>query len=278
MDGSERQSVPHAVEPWKRLQHCPAPYPQRLTHRQFKRYCELVYQQCGIHLTHDKKALLNARLAKRLRRLGLQADQYYRLICKNAREMTHFLDAVATHHTYFFRESRSFEILRHDCRRIWCAASSSGEEAYSVAAYCFDLGFQPEILATDISENCLQKARTALYPSQNVRHIPERILKSCFQKGINRWHGYIRVKPKIRQMVHFQRFNLIKDIAPDDRFDVIFCRNVMIYFDCQTKEKVLETLCSRLQPNGYFVIGGAESLSGLNHRLTYIKPSVYRKK
>jgi chemotaxis protein methyltransferase CheR len=278
MDSSERQSASHSFAPWNQLKQFPASYPQRLTHRQFKRYCELVYQQCGIHLTHDKKALLNARLAKRLHRLGLQADQYYRLIREDAREMTRFVDAVSTHHTYFFRETQSFHILRHGCRRIWCAASSSGEEPYSIAAYCFDLGFQPEILATDISEACLQKARTGIYPSQNAKHIPERILKSCFQKGINRWHGYIRVKPRIRQMVHFQPFNLIEGIVPDHRFDVIFCRNVMIYFDRRTKEKVLETLCSRLLPNGYFVIGGAESLSGLNHRLTYIEPSVYRKK
>lgn len=249
-----------------------------LTQRQFKRYCTLIYQQCGIHLTKDKEALLNARIAKRLRKLGVRADQYYRIISQNAEEMNRFVDAVSTNHTFFFRETQSFQVLQPECKRIWCTASSSGEEPYSIAAYCYDQGFQPSIFATDISESCLQKARSGVYSLQGAKNIPERILKKCFQKGKDQWHGYMRVKPEIRRMVHFERFNLIKDSAPQNMFDTIFCRNVMIYFDNQTKEKVLQMLCTRLQPKGHFVIGGAESLNNLRHRLTYIEPSVYQKK
>jgi chemotaxis protein methyltransferase CheR len=250
----------------------------RLTARQFKRFSHLVYRQCGIHLTKDKESLLIARISKRLRALGVQADQYYRIISSDVEEMNRFVDAVSTNHTFFFREPQSFRVLEPRCKRIWCAAASSGEEPYSIAAYCYDLGFEPMIFATDISKSCLQKARSGLYPLQSAKHIPARILKKCFQKGKDRWNGHMRVHPQIRRMVHFERFNLIKDTSPPDMFDAIFCRNVMIYFDNQTKEKVLAMLCRNLQPEGHVVIGGAESLNNLNHRLTYIQPSVYQKK
>lgn len=250
----------------------------RLTSRQFDRYCTLIYRQCGIHLTKDKEALLNARIAKRLRNLGVQADQYYKIISQNTEEMNRFVDAVSTNHTFFFREAQSFQVLQPEYRRIWCAASSSGEEPYSIAAHCYNQGFLPSIFATDISESCLQKARSGVYSLQSAKYIPEGILKKCFQKGKHPWDGYMRVKPEVRRMVHFERFNLIKDSAPHDMFDTIFCRNVMIYFDTRTKEKVIEMLCSKLQSKGYFVIGGAESLNNLKHRLTYIQPSVYQKK
>jgi chemotaxis protein methyltransferase CheR len=250
----------------------------RLTPRQFKRFSDLVYQQCGIHLTKDKEALLNARIAKRLRALKVQADQYLQIISRNQAEMNRFVDAVSTNHTFFFREAHSFSILQSQCRQIWCAAASSGEEPYSIAAYCYDLGFEPTILATDISESCLDKARAGVYPLQSAKHIPKRILKKCFQKGKDQYDGYMRIQPKVRRMVHFERFNLIRDKVPQGRFHAIFCRNVMIYFDNQTKEKVVAMLCSKLQPNGHLVIGGAESLNNLDHRLTYIQPNVYQKK
>jgi chemotaxis protein methyltransferase CheR len=249
----------------------------RLTSGQFKRFSDLVYRQCGIHLTNDKEALLNARIAKRLRILGVQADQYFHIVSRNRTEMNRFVDAVSTNHTFFFREAQSFRILQPHCRRIWCAAASSGEEPYSIAAYCYDSGFKPTILATDISESCLEKAGSGIYPLQSAKHIPGRILRKCFQKGKNQWDGHMRVRPEIRRMVHFERFNLVRDTAPQDRFDAIFCRNVMIYFDTQTKENVVAMLCSILEPNGHFVIGGAESLNNLNHRLTYVQPSVYQK-
>jgi chemotaxis protein methyltransferase CheR len=250
----------------------------RLTPRQFERYSALIYRQCGIHLTKDKEALLNARIAKRLRKFGVQPDQYYRIISQNAEEMNRFLDAVSTNHTFFFREAQSFRVLQPECKRIWCAAASSGEEPYSIAAHCYDRGFHPFIFATDISESCLQKAGSGVYPLESATYIPERILKKCFQKGKNQWDGYMRVKPEIKRMVRFEHFNLIRDAAPQGKFDTIFCRNVMIYFDNRTKEKVLKMLCSKLHSKGHFIIGGAESLNNLGHRLTYIEPCIYQKK
>ena len=160
---------------------------------------------------------------------------------------------------------------------IWCAASSSGEEPYSLATYCLDKGFGPSILATDIAVTCLKKARQAIYPAQAVANIPKHMLKTYFQKGQGKWDGYIRVKPAVQRLISFERFNLLKDTPPSKTFDMVFCRNVMIYFDNPTKEFVVGKLSRVLRDGGYFIIGGAESLSGLNHPLKYVEPSVYRK-
>lgn len=250
---------------------------RRLTNRQFEKYCSLVYSECGIKLNEEKRALLNARIAKRLRLLDVSPDEYYDQVVSDPEELTHFIDAVSTNHTYFFRESNSFKYLQPEITDIWCAASSSGEEPYSLAAHCLYHGGSPSILATDISDTCLQKARLGVYSDQCLKYIPEPILKNYFQKGVNGWTGQVRVKPQLRQLVRFQKFNLLKDRLPEQQFDAIFCRNVMIYFDAATKERVVARLNRVLRPGGYFVIGGAESLNGLRHAFRYIEPSVYRK-
>lgn len=251
--------------------------PGHLTIRQFKKYCGIVYRQSGIKLNDDKKELLSARLGRRLRKLGLKADQYLDLIQSNAKEMENFVDAISTNHTFFFRESAAFSKIPTGCRDIWCAASSSGEEPYSLASYCHHHGISVTILATDISQSCLEKGRKGIYPIDSSKHIPKPILKQCFQRGTSQWSGLMRVKPHIKKNVRFENFNLLTDQVPDRMFDMIFCRNVMIYFDSQTKEKVVQKLTNVLHKGGHFVIGGAESLNGLNHSLAYVAPSVYRK-
>jgi chemotaxis protein methyltransferase CheR len=228
-------------------------------------------------LTEEKRELLNTRIAKRLRKLCIQPDKYFALIQKDPGEMKNFLDAVSTNHTYFFRESKSFKYLEKSCRDIWCAACSSGEEPYSIAAYCMESGVQPSILATDISISCLEKGKKAIYPMERGANVPKHILRRYFQKGQGKWDGYIRVKAEIRRLVQFGRFNLLKDELPSKKFDSIFCKNVMIYFDNPSKEFVVNKLSGVLKHGGYFIIGGAESLNGLNHSLKYIEPSVYKK-
>lgn len=250
---------------------------KKLSDSQFKKYCALVYREAGINLTGEKRELLNARLAKRLRKLEIDAKEYYERINHDPDELRIFLDAISTNHTFFFRESRSFAYLDSGPSEIWCAASSSGEEPYSLATYCLDKGFRPNILATDISVTCLEKGRKGVYPAQVLSNIPKHMLKAHFQKGQGKWEGYIRVKPEVQRMVNFERFNLLKDATPQKAFDMVFCRNVMIYFDSSTKEFVVEKLVRTLKPGGYFIIGGAESLSGLKHSLKYVEPSVYRK-
>jgi chemotaxis protein methyltransferase CheR len=250
----------------------------KLNDKQFRQYCDLVYQEAGINLTAEKRELLNARLAKRLRTTGIEAGAYFDLIKKDPDELWRFLDAISTNHTYFFRESKSFRYLASTHPDIWCAASSSGEEPFSLATYCLDQGFTPSILATDISISCLAKGRRAVYSKQAVKNIPNGMLKAYFQKGRGEWDDYIKVKEGVCRLINFKRFNLLKD-SPDTgkQFDLVFCRNVMIYFDNPTKEFVVDKLCRVLKKGGYFIIGGAESLSGLNHGLKYVEPSVYLK-
>ena len=221
--------------------------------------------------------MLNARIGKRIRKLGVQPDKYLSIIEKDPDELNAFLDAISTNHTYFFRESKSFKYLDKGCKDIWCAASSSGEEPYSLLTYCMELGFEPSILATDISDSCLEKAKRAIYPKTCLSNIPNHIMTRYFQKGIGKWKDHVRVKQHIRRRVTFEKFNLLKDSPPSKRFDIIFCRNVMIYFDIPTKEAVIYKLIKVLKQGGYFIIGGAESLSGLTHSLKYIEPSVYKK-
>lgn len=248
----------------------------KLNDRLFKKYCDLVYREVGINLTEEKRELLSARIAKRLRVRGIDPKAYFEIIQQNPDELRAFIDAISTNHTYFFRESKSFKYLDKTCLKIWCAASSSGEEPYSLAIHCLEKGFKPTILATDISDSCLEKGKRGIYPKQSTTNIPMFLLTSYFQKGHGRSAGFVKVKNAVRQMVSFQRFNLIRDTPPDQIFDVIFCRNVMIYFDAPVKTLVVLKLSRVLRKGGYFIIGGAESLSGLNHSLKYIEPSVYK--
>ncbi len=249
----------------------------KLTNTQFEKFCDLTYRESGIKLTEEKRELLNARIGKRLRVLSIDAGKYLSLIKKDSDELKNFIDAISTNHTYFFRESKSFKYLDQGCGDIWCAASSSGEEPYSIATYCLELGFKPFILATDISDSCLDAGIRGIYASKCASNIPQQMLKRYFQKGRGKWEDHVRVKDHVRKLVRFDRFNLLKDSPPSKNFELIFCRNVMIYFDNPTKELVLKKLCNSLKYGGYFIVGGAESLSGLNHGLKYIEPSVYKK-
>jgi chemotaxis protein methyltransferase CheR len=249
-----------------------------ITAAQFRKFSELVYHRSGIHLTESKQSLLQARLAKRLRALGLSSvDDYFRRLEKDEQEMVAFLDAVSTNHTYFFRESQNFECLHEGHLSIWCAASSSGEEPYSLAVHCLERGFRPSILATDISTRMLAAGERGVYEAAKGKGIPPDLLKKYFQKGVGSWSGYIRVKEKVRRMVTFKRFNLLTDTAPEEGFDVIFCRNVLIYFDRSVKEEVINRLYRALKRSGYFIVGGAESLHNLRHPYRYVAPSVYMK-
>ncbi len=249
----------------------------KLNNRQFKKFCDLVYSEAGIKLNDEKRELLNARIAKRLRLKNVNPDDYFEIVQKDHAELRAFIDAVSTNHTYFFRESKSFSYMDKSCLKIWCAASSSGEEPYSLAIYCLERGLRPSITATDISDSCLKKGMQGVYPMQSVSNIPKYKLSTYFQKGHGRFQGYVKVKDDVRRMVNFERFNLIKDIPPSVTSDIIFCRNVMIYFDSSTKTNVVAKLTGALRKDGYFIIGGAESLSGLTHPLKYIEPSVYLK-
>lgn len=249
-----------------------------ITAKQFKQFSDLVYHECGINLHDGKQQLLKARLAKRLRQTGIHSvDQYFKVLESDDQELIAFLDAVSTNHTFFFRENHHFQVLEKGHSNIWCAASSSGEEPFSIAIDCLEKGFRPTILATDISTNVLRIGERGIYPIERAKNVAPHILKRYFQKGNGRWGGYIRVKKTLTSMVTFRRFNLLSDPLPSKAFDVVFCRNVLIYFDNAIKTEVVNKLGNAVKWNGYFVIGGAESLNSIKHGYKYIMPSIYRK-
>lgn len=253
-----------------------------ITPSQLTTLSRLIYAETGIVIGEKKLALLRARLAKRMRltRKPTVSD-YMKLIQQNQTEFLHFLDAVTTNHTYFFRENRHCEYLISQLDpsipvRIWCAACSSGEEPYSLAVQLMDAGIRFSIFASDISETMLAAARTGIFPKERLKQFPRPTLSRYFQRGFGRREGSVRVIPEVRSHVTFARFNLIADQS-QDLFDVIFCRNVMIYFDTPTRQKVVDGLMPALKPGGYFFVGLSESLSGIRHPLFNLIPSAYRK-
>ena len=255
----------------------------KLSHAQHKKLSQIVYKESGVVLNGKKYSLLVARLAKRMRimKIASVAD-YMNLISNDPQEFNAFIDATTTNHTFFFRENKHCEYIIKTLDpkkplKIWSAASSSGEEAFSLAVQLLADSFTFNIFASDVSDSMLNLGRRAVYPIDRVRNVPLPILRAYFQKGSGRWKDHVRVKPGVQQLVTFAKFNLLSD-TPQDAFDIIFCRNVMIYFDTPTRQKVVDNLCSALKPGGYFFLGLAESLNGLNHSLTTILPSGYQKK
>ena len=262
----------------------------------FARYQALVNKEAGIWLSPVKKALLVGRLARRLRELGiLSYGEYYDRVSEDPAERTKMVDAICTNETHFFREPRHWEFLVSDVYpawqqqadagkrerrvRVWSAACSSGEEPYSLAMSlltAFPAGWSLEILATDLSTKILDRARAATWPIAKASEIPEPYLKAFMLKGFGDYAGTMRAGPEIRALIKFERFNLNGDEwPPAQSFDLVFCRNVLIYFDRTTKERVVSRLLDRLVPTGNLFLGHAESLGGFTDRVRSIIPTVY---
>jgi chemotaxis protein methyltransferase CheR len=264
----------------------------------FARFQVLVHREAGIWLSPVKKALLVGRLAKRLRALGLASlRDYYELVRADEVERTHMLDCISTNETHFFREPRHFDLLagrvypawqaeaasgRRPRRiRAWSAACSTGEEPYSLAmsflqAFPPGLGWSIDILATDLSTRALEQARRATWPIAKSGEIPPACLKRFMLRGTGSEEGRMRAGPEIESLVRFARLNLNDETYPGlGQFDVVFCRNVLIYFDVATKARVLERLTGHLAPAGLLFLGHAESLGGTSELLRTVIPSVY---
>lgn len=261
--------------------------------REFSQFQSLLYDIAGISLSDAKKPLVVSRLAKRLREHQLSSyGDYFKLLRseEHPHELQTAIDLLTTNETYFFRESTHFDFLRQQAEkskltgggksfRIWSAASSSGQEAYSMAMVLDDvLGTRPwEILASDISTSILEKARQALYPIAQAEQIPKPYLSRYCLKGVGAQEGSFLIDKPLRARVNFFQANLNKDLPRIGEFDVIFLRNVMIYFDLDTKREVVSRLQARLQRGGYLVVGHSESLNGVNNELQVMSPSIYRK-
>ena len=271
-----------------------------ISDREFGLFQKLIYRQSGIHLAPIKKALLEARLTRRLRELGLKSfDAYYRHILEVDRgdELIILLDCISTNETHFFREPRQFEFLatevfpvwknrnrsaggsRHI--RVWSAACSSGEEPYSLAMILWHhfppgSGWDFEILATDLSTRVLGTGSSGIWPIAKASEIPQNYLKKYMLKGTGAHSGNMKAGAELRSVVRFQRINLNDDDYPvAGNLDLIFCRNVLIYFDAQSRARVIDRLVDRLAPNGFLFVGHAESLTGVTDRVGYVVPTIY---
>lgn len=274
-------------------------FAHRVGHAEFRLFQELIHREAGIHLSDAKKALLVGRLSSRLRELKLESfKEYYRYITEvDPAEQVRMLDCISTNETRFFREPQQFDYLverwipqlkedalagrRPKRVRVWSAASSSGEEAYSIAMtllahFPAEAGWTFEIFGSDISTRVLDRARAAVWLVERAREIPETYLKRYMLRGTGSQDGTMKAGPEIRSLVRFDRVNLIGDSYPvTGRFDLIFCRNVLIYFDAATKEKVVTNLVKHLEPSGRLFLGHAESLLTMSDRLRRVGPTVY---
>lgn len=260
---------------------------------------ELVYRRSRICLDADKKEMVSARLGKRLRATNIKSITEYCNLLKSPHagdELAHLIDAISTNHTFFFRENSHFDFVRQRIvpemqqRRqaerwprflAWSAACSSGEEAYSLAITLQETiapGWDWHIQCTDISHRILNRATQAIYSEEVVAKLPPAIVKKYFQKGIGPQAGNYRVRPELRSHLSFHQLNLLESDSPlNELFHVIFCRNVMIYFDRPTQEDLVNRLTRRLVPGGYLLVGHAESLTGINHSLQAVQPATYRR-
>ena len=260
-----------------------------ITPGEFLQYQRLIYNIAGISLSDSKQVLVESRLAKRLKAYKLNSyKQYFDLISNKREELQVAVDLLTTNETYFFREPKHFDFLRneilskHELRkpfRLWSGASSSGEEAYSLGMVMADhFGNLPwEIHGSDLSSRVLEKARSGSYLIERANNIPDKYLKNYCMKGIGRKEGTFLISPTLRKNITFSQINLIESIPDIGLFDVIFLRNVMIYFDTDTKTTVMNRLLKHLQPGGYFIVGHSESLHGMGIKLKTIAPSVYQK-
>lgn len=263
--------------------------PVQLAHHEFVQFQAMIYRVAGIQLSDAKQALVSGRLANRVRQLGQKSfGSYFQKLLQDSGELQMAVDLLTTNETYFFREPKHFDLLRETILpelrgranvRIWSGACSSGEEPYTIAMMLSEvLGTRSwEVLASDISTRVLEAARTGLYPMADAEDIPrDYLIKHCL-KGVGANAGSFLIAPAIRERVRFQQVNLNAPLPNLGTFDVIFLRNVMIYFDQTTKREVVQRLINALKPGGWLIVGHAESLNGIAGDMRTIRPSVYRK-
>jgi chemotaxis protein methyltransferase CheR len=274
------------------------PSPVELPDRVFHGYQRLIYREAGIYLGPNKKALLMGRLSRRLRDLGGPSfTAYLRQVEEDAAERLRLLDAICTHETHFFREPRHFEFLENEVLprwraqghtgtglrkvRAWSAGCSTGEEPFTLAMVLrYHLpaaeGWQIEILATDLSTRILERARQTLWPVERAREIPTHYRKAFMLRGTGSQEKWMKAGPELRPLVRFERVNLHDESFPVvGRFDLLFCRNVFIYFDAASKARALDRLVNHLSPQGYLFVGHAESLGAVTQRVQLLQSTIY---
>lgn len=260
-----------------------------LQDKEFALFKKMIYDIAGINMSDAKKALVSGRLAKRIKHFGLASygDYFNLLNDKATNELQTAVDLLTTNETFFFREPKHFDFLRDrilpawrsGSLRIWSAASSSGEEAYTLAMVLAE--HSPtndwEIVGTDISTRVLDRARNGKYSLARAKNIPPSYLRSYCLKGTGSQEGTFLVGRELRKRVNFLHANLKENLSKLGSFDVIFLRNVLIYFDMETKQQVVARLVKHLKPGGYLMVGHSESLNGVTSDVNVVVPSIYRR-
>lgn len=262
-----------------------------LNDQEFAKFQRLLFDIAGIHLAPTKKMMLVGRLGRRIRAHNLASfSDYFQLLQQRKDELQIAVDLLTTNETYFFREPKHFEFLKESILplhplgqsfRVWSAACSSGEEPYSLAMLLADqLGVTAswEVLASDISTQVLEKARRAIYPLNRAELIPPAYKRQYCLRGIGEQEGMLQVDQALRQRVQFRQVNLNSALPSGlGSFELILLRNVMIYFQLETKREVVQRIVQQLKPGGYLFIGHSESLHGIESGLRLVQPSIYRK-
>jgi chemotaxis protein methyltransferase CheR len=240
----------------------------------FERIRAILYRHSGIKLNDSKKDMVYSRLVRRLRATGMKSFQDYlaQVELDQGEEWEAFINSLTTNLTAFFREPHHFPSLQEHVLslrkrplRLWCSASSTGEEPYTMAMSMVEAfgSYKPpvEIIATDIDTNVLGKAQAGIYPLERVEKLPQEILKRFFLKGLGNNTGNVQVRKELRELISFRQLNLLDASWPlTGKFDVIFCRNVLIYFDKDTQLKILKRFAPMLETNGLLFVGHSESL------------------
>lgn len=262
-----------------------------LTEQEFHQFQSMIYRIAGISLSNAKMSLVSGRLARRVQhyKLSSYADYFHLLTSgKVSTEMQVCIDLLTTNETYFFREPKHFDFLRDTILpplkgarpvRVWSGASSSGEEIYTIAmVLAHVLGEQPwEVIGSDISTRVLEQARLGHYPIERAEDIPQEYLRKYCLKGVGEQAGTFLIDKSLRSHTQFFHINLNSTLPQMDAFDVIFLRNVMIYFDMKTKQQVVARMLPMLRSGGYFIVSHSESLNGISDGVKLISPSIYRK-
>jgi len=257
---------------------------------------DLVYRKAGINLTPAKKCLVQTRIGKLMRRRNIDGYQRLFKLIRNdetGQELTNLIDVITTNHTYFFREREHFDYLTNiiipnildkkkgNSIRIWSAGCSSGEEPYTIAIVLEEMvnlkrEWDYSIFATDLSTKALYTAEKGIYEAETIKNLPMENKKKYFKKGKGRFSNLVKIKGVLRQKVTFRRHNLLDALEDEPKFDIIFCRNVMIYFDNPTKKRVVQNLSEKMLEHGYFVTGHSESLNTVSHPFKMLQPTIYK--
>jgi chemotaxis protein methyltransferase CheR len=262
----------------------------RISDGEFGQFRRFIFEAAGITLGESKKALVSGRLAKRLQACKVRSyGEYFKLLMSgNSQELQVAIDLLTTNETYFFREPKHFQFLKQQIQsggvprsalRIWSAAGSTGEEAYSIAMLLEDLltGQPWEVVASDISTRVLERARSGHYSMGRIDNFPTGYLQRFCLKGRDSQAGTMLVERALRAKVRFLQVNLNEPLPHLGMFDVVFLRNVLIYFNTETKRKVVGRIFNVVKPGGYLFIGHSESLVDVTDALELVAPAIYRK-